>query len=192
MSPVLGGWAGSETPPPGGTQSDLARPSPAQMLAVPCKRVADNEHLAEPESPPPYGRRADGPSVSQPPDTRTPDFATPTIPGPPSPRSAPSPVRSCGRLRGPSDSHCPLPRLRLRSLHSGQESPARRPQTAGPGTRPHGSASTLPIAPSARHSAQISVVIGQFSSSGWAIAAHSPPLSPGHTRTHSWQRLEGL
>lgn len=48
----------------------------------------------------------------------------------------PSPVRSCGHRRGPSDSRCPLPRLQLRSLHSGQESPARRPQTAGRGTRP--------------------------------------------------------
>lgn len=35
MSPVLGGGAGSETPPPGGTPSDLARPSPGSDAGRP-------------------------------------------------------------------------------------------------------------------------------------------------------------
>lgn len=60
MSPALGGWAGSETPPPGGTQPNPTRPDPppAQTLAVPWEGVADHEHLAEPESPPPYGQES--------------------------------------------------------------------------------------------------------------------------------------
>lgn len=77
MSPVLAGWASSETPP-SSREPNSTRPDPpvAQTPAAPCKRVADNEHLAESESLPAYGRRAEGPSVSQLPDTSTPDFAT--------------------------------------------------------------------------------------------------------------------
>lgn len=156
MSPVLASRAGSATPPPHGTQSDLARcPLPRlRRWRAPVRESRTTSTLQSPSPRTPRAAGADGPSVSQPPDTRTPGSPTPPLPGSPSPSSAPSPVSCCGRLRGPSDSRYPLPRLRLRCLHLGQESPARRPQTAGPGTRPHGSASAPPIALSARHSAQ--------------------------------------
>lgn len=140
------GWlACSETPPPGATQSDPTQPDP-------CRRHPALEDPYLPGPSPLWQRRLWARGVPTP-HTRTCLLDAP-LPGPPSPRSAPSPVRSCGRRRGPSISRCPLPRLRLRRLHSGQESPARRPQTAGPGARPHGSASALPIAQCARHSAQ--------------------------------------
>lgn len=165
MSPALTGWAGPETPPP--TEPNPTRPDPPPSSGSGCPLLEGRRHraLCRPQSPHHHGRRNDGPSVSQlppqspssppHPDTRTTGFAMPPLPGPLSPGSAPSPVRSCGRHRGPSDSRCPLPWLRLRRLHSGQESPARRPQTAGRGTRPHGSASAPPIARSAHHSTQL-------------------------------------
>lgn len=145
MSPQLAGWPAQKRLRP--AQPNPTRPNPTL--------VADTQHLADPELPGPSPlrqRRLWAHGVPTP-HTRTSLLDAP-LPGPPSPRSAPSPVRSCGRRRGPSISRCPLPRLRLRRLHSGQESPARRPQTAGPGARPHGSASALPIARSIRHSAQ--------------------------------------
>lgn len=145
MSPQLAGW-------PAQKRLRLAQPNPTRPNPT---LVADTRHLEDPYLPGPsplWQRRLWAHGVPTP-HTRTCLLDSP-LPGPPSPRSAPSPVRSCGRRRGPSISRCPLPRLRLRRLHSGQESPARRPQTAGPGARPHGSASALPIAQSARHSAQ--------------------------------------
>lgn len=146
MSPQLAGWPAQKRLRP--AQPTATRPNPTL--------VADTQPLADPGLPGPaplwQTEEAEDPRCPHPP-TGTCLLDVP-LPGPPSPRSAPSPVRSCGRRRGPSISRCPLPRLRLRRLHSGQESPARRPQTAGPGARPHGSASALPIVPSARHSAQ--------------------------------------
>lgn len=148
MSPQLAGWPAQKRLCP--AQPNPTRPSPTL--------VADTQHLADPKLPGPNTPMAveamDPRCPPSPPLRLRTCLLDAPLPGPPSPRSAPSPVRSCGRRRGPSISRCPLPRLRLRRLHSGQESPARRPQTAGPGARPHGSASGLPIVLSARHSAQ--------------------------------------
>lgn len=90
-------------------------------------------------------------------------------------------MNCCGRLRGPSDSRYPLPRLRLHCLHLGQESPARRPQTAGPGTRPHGSASAPPIALSARQSALPLLQLDSFQ----RVHGGTRPFSASVTRPHT-------
>lgn len=142
------GWlACSETPLPGATQSDPTQPDPRRRHLAPGRPQAFRPHT-------PMAEKAMDPRCPPSPLRLRTCLLDASLLGPPSPRSAPSPVRSCGRRRGPSISRCPLPRLRLRRLHSGQESPARRPQTAGPGARPHSSASGLPIVLSARHSAQ--------------------------------------
>lgn len=88
MSPALAGWSAHRCLRP--TEPNLVRsdstlpspplPSPTQTLAAPCDsqaRVEDSEHPADPGAPHPQGSRAYGPSVSQPPDTRSPGFTTP-------------------------------------------------------------------------------------------------------------------
>lgn len=175
------GWlACSETPPPVATQSDPTHPDPRRRHPAPGRPRAPRPRTPKAEET--MGLRCPNPPY------RDLSCRRPA-PGTPSPRSAPSPVRSCGHRRGPSISRCPLPRLRLRRLHSGQESPARRPQTSGtrsPPPRLRLRASHCTVCPSL---SLRSAVIGQLSTSVRVIATPSPPLSPGHTRTHSGQRL---
>lgn len=121
MSPQLAGWPAQKRLCP--AQPNPTRPSPTL--------VADTQHLADPKLPgpnTPMAEEAMDPRCPPSPFRLRTCLLDAPLPGPPSPRSAPSPVRSCGRRRGPSISRCPLPRLRLRRLHSGQESPARRPR----------------------------------------------------------------
>lgn len=83
-------------------------------------------------------------------------------PLPPHPAPAPPPPLGTGVACPPaadSEPGNPPPQLRLRDAHCS-------------------------ICPSF---SLASVVIGQLSTSGSVIATHSPPLSPGHTRTHSGQ-----
>lgn len=151
MSPAL---AGSARPAqkrlrpaePNPTQPD---PSPAQKLADPCRRVADIEPFTDPECLHPHDRRADGPTVSQPPNTRTLGFATPPFPGPPSPGSAltgeelRTPPRSFRQPLPPPPTPAPQP-----PLGTGVACPPAA--DSGPGNPPHGSASAPSIAPSER------------------------------------------
>lgn len=100
----------SETPPPGATQSDPTQPDPRRRHPAPGRPRASRTRA-------PLAEEAMDPRCPNPPAPRTCLLDAPP-PGPPSPRSAPSPVRSCGRRRGPSVSRCPLPRLRLGSAAS--------------------------------------------------------------------------
>lgn len=192
MSPALTGWAGSETPPSAEPNPTRPDPPPAQALAAllegrrpqaPC-RPQSPHHRGTRNRGPPVPRRLPGLPHPLHQDPRLRDAPAPpgswlgaltseelrapprsvTQPLPPPLAPAPPPPLGTGVACPPaadSGPGNPPPRLRLRATHCA-------------------------LCPSL---SAASSVIGQPSTSALVIAAHSPPLSPGHARTHSGPRL---
>lgn len=173
------GWlACSETPPPGATQSDPTQPDPCRRHPAPGRPRA-------PRPLTPMAGQTMGPRCPNPPyqdlSSRLPTPGTPESsfsaltgeelrapprsfyqPLPPPPAPAPPPPLGTGVACPPaadSGTGSPPPRLRLLAFH-------------------------CTVYPSLSSN---SAVIGYLSTSVREIATSSPPLSPGHTRTHSGQ-----
>lgn len=178
MSPQLAVW-------PAQKRLRLAQPNPTRPNPT---LVADTRDLADPDLPGPsplWQRRLWAHGVPTPPyqdlSSRRPTPGTPESslsaltdeelrapprsfyqPLPPPPAPAPPPPLGTGVACPPaadSGTGSPPPRLRLRSSH-------------------------CTICPSLSSD---SAVIGYLSTSVRVVASSSPPLSPGHTRTHSGQ-----
>ncbi|XP_045324587.1 leucine-rich repeat extensin-like protein 3 [Leopardus geoffroyi] len=196
MSPALTGWAGPETPPP--TEPYPTRPDPPPSSGSGCPLLEGRRHraLCRPQSPHHHGRRNDGPSVSQlspisltAPPPRHQDHWLRDAPAPGTPESWLGALTS-EELRAPPRSvRQPLPPPLAPAppppLWTGVACPPAA--DSGPGNPPPRlrlRASHCAVCPSLNSA---SLVIGQPSASALEIAAHSPPLSPGHTRTHSRQ-----
>lgn len=185
----LAGWARSQTPPSRSANPARSHPTPLRAGAAapdagrgertpstlpPCGHAGPAPHgggggAAGPRQPFPHPRSGPpGSAIARPPE------------------SWPGPLTD-GELRAtPRSFHsrCPLPRLRLRRLHSGQESPARRPQTAGPGTRP-----TAPPPRGPLRSPAVTQPPPLRPLGGWRrVDTPAPPLPPGHARPEFGQR----